>query len=309
MMIDWAGQLFLLKLPNSLPIKLLADKVLLDLITNEGFSELSAIYHRAMSITGESKLELVIKRPEFRDKHTKQYNPVLLLAARAETTIELKVVEPDSNIRELVCATNIMPEPLDEFAADCTVVSIEHAMWILDPNKRLYQRDSKPVNIDVRINRKHKFREARVSDLYENYQDVVNRKEYELIRDMYDMYLDRLGFPKLAFKHVLMRYNKTDHEEEQEENQEGEGQDNPEELFVATCKDDEEHESKLPTELLTAKGEKLILRKKLRVITHKTPKIGLEAYIFLNVLLYHPHTAEEEVKVGFEELEKIVDNK
>ena len=67
-------------------------------------------------MTGDSKLHVIIKRPELRERFVVQYNPVLLLAAKGKTSIELIMVNKGTNIRNLVCAKNSMPDTLEEFS-------------------------------------------------------------------------------------------------------------------------------------------------------------------------------------------------
>ena len=94
----------------------------------------------------------------------------------------------------------------------------------------------------------------------------------------------------------MLRFGISDNEEDYGDKGQGRDMSKTEKIFVATCKDDEEDEEELPEVLLTKKGEKLILKRKERVpvITHKTPNIGSEAYMFLQVLLYYPHDAESQ---------------
>ena len=305
------GNYFELKLPYQQTFKLLADKILLDLIYIKDVSELSAVYHRAISITAESKLEIVLKRPQLRERHTQQYNPIILLGAKAKTRIDLMVTEKDSVTRDLVCAQNETPEQLEEFSADFCEIPIEKALWLMDPNKKLYERDSKPLYVDVKHQRIHKFKEAVISNPIKNYISVVDGKEYELIKDIYDMYLQRIGYNKLTYKQVLVRYGIV--EETNEENVHGSleaqfgavGGDLIERDFVITCSDNGDDNLLLPEELLTSRGDRLILNKRDRVVTHKVPEIDSPEHMFLNVLLYHPHTSEDEVRVGQKAIEDL----
>ena len=61
--------------------------------------------------------------------------------------------------------------------------------------------------------------------------------------------------------------------------------------------------------LLTKSGEKLVRRDKARIITHATPQFGSEEFMFLNVVLYHPHSSEDEVNVQKEILKDIFNKK
>ena len=80
-------------------------------------------------------------------------------------------------------------------------------------------------------------------------------------------------------------------------------------MYVACSNDDKDLEEELPSVLLTTKGEKLIRREKARIITHKTPQIGSEDFMFLNVLFYHPHSSEKEVNVNKEDLKELFNRK
>ena len=50
-------------------------------------SDVSAIYHQYISITTEAKIEIVLKRPELRDRAITQFNPIFLLASKAKIEV------------------------------------------------------------------------------------------------------------------------------------------------------------------------------------------------------------------------------
>ena len=298
-----------IKLPGSEPVKLIIDQVLLNIIETYNFCDLSAIYHRAISMTDDTNLEVVLKRSELRERFTAHYNPQLLLAAKAKTSVDLIIVNNDTKMRDLVCANNTMPEVLNEFSVDFSLVSMEKALWILNPLCKLIIRDSKPLYVSTSTKPTHNFREARVPSA-QNYTNIADGKEYELSRSIYDMYLDRIGFEKLPFKQVLAYYDKAGAQEQNEdEEQEIEELTAQEKIYVACSNDDNEFAEELPAVLLTKSGEKLLRRDKARIITHQTPVFGSEEFMFLNVVLYHPHSSEDEVNVQKKILKDIFDKK
>ena len=312
------GKFFRLTFPNTRRIfNLLADDVLLKLIENKNFSHLSAIYHRAWSITDSSKIEVVLRRPYLRDAYVKQYNPVVLLAAKAKTSIDLVVTEDANLARDLVSAQNSLPDELDGFGVDFREVSLEEGIWITDPQKKLFSRDPVPLYIGIKSERTRTFREAKFWEAPENYVSIVDGKEYELVRDIYDIYLDRIGLKTLCFKQVLKRYLKGKDVEERvdelDHNDEVPGageQDEREVNYVVTCTDDETNPPiPLPEVILSNKGEKLILKSRSRVITHKTPNSDSEEFMFLNLVLFYPHTSEDEMKLETRELETLFHGK
>ena len=93
------------------------------------------------------------------------------------------------------------------------------------------------------------------------------------------MYLQRIGYNKLTYKQVLVRYGIV--EETNEENVHGSleaqfgavGGDLIERDFVITCSDNGDDNLLSPEELLTSRGDRLILNKRDRVVTHKVPEI------------------------------------
>ena len=303
------GRYFHLKFPGKPIYKLLPDGILLDLIKKKELSDLSAIYHRSISMTTEAKLEIVLKRPDLRDRAINQFNPILLFASKAKNEVELFVAEKSSNVRDFVRGSNKMPDQLEELRLDFVEVSNEKAFWILDPKKHLFERDSKPLYVGIKYDRSLKFKVAKISNQPSNFTSIVDGKEYELVRNLYDMYLDRFGFAKLTYKQLLHRYDKEAKERGNEEEQEVDVEDEEENVLI-TCRDDEEaSEGQLPKVIMTLKGEKLVRRKRGRVILHKAPPLGSEDYMFMNVVLYHPHSSEKEVKLEPEGIEELFGKK
>ena len=111
--------------------------MLQQLLQYSGFSKLCAIYHRAVTVSAKPGVEIVLKRPFLRDCYTLEYNPLILLAA--ESTVEMQTIGADQKeAASLVSQTEkIMPKELHEFAADHTEVSVEEAIWLIDPKKKL----------------------------------------------------------------------------------------------------------------------------------------------------------------------------
>ena len=133
------------------------------------------------------------------------------------------------------------------------------------------------------------------------YKSIDDGKFYELLLDMHDLYLQRLGLLKMSFVQLVKNFNKGNAAEE-----ENDVENLGDEICLVTCKDDQEDEQVfLPKVLTLESGMKLIRTPKERIICHTTPTMGSEEFIFLNVLLYHPHTSLDQIHLGIEDLTAI----
>ena len=286
---------FQLKL-SSYPIFYLEiDEMLQHLLHCSDFSKLSAIYHRAVAISSKTGVEIVLRRPCLRDCLTLQYSPMILLAA--ESTIELETIGTNhKQVANLVTqAEKSMPHELQQFVTDHTEVSVEEAIWLIDPKKKLIRRNTKPVYINTKENKKLKFKEAIISNL-QNFTDIDDGIEFQLIKDVHDHYLERPGAEGTVLDQFLMNYK--------DENEEGEGQ-NDDKPWIVTSRDYPGPPERLPPVIVLNSGKKLTLRKVPRIISYPTPPEDTDDFVRHMVVLYHPHKSHDEVNVGIEELRRI----
>ena len=295
------GFYFHLKLPNLPAFNLCTDSILEQFIMIKKFTPLSAIYHRSISITTKQNLEIVFRRPQLKDAVTMSYNPIFLLAAGARTEIRLEGTNHSAVAKKLATSKVILPTEIVEFAADHLEFSFEEAIWLLDPTKKMIQRNTKPIFVDTKREKKLTFREPKQVDVFRMYKSIDDGKFYELLLDMHDLYLQRLGLLKMSFVQLVKNFNKGNAAEE-----ENDVENLGDEICLVTCKDDQEDEQVfLPKVLTLESGMKLIRTPKERIICHTTPTMGSEEFIFLNVLLYHPHTSLDQIHLGIEDLTAI----
>ena len=127
-----------------------------------------------------------------------------------------------------------------------------------------------------------------------------------MVKNLYDMYLDRFRFAKLTYKQLLHRYDKEAKEKGNEKEQEVDVDDAEENLLI-TCRDDEgASEGQINKVIMTWTEYKLVLMKIGRVTMHKAPPLGSEESMFRKIVLYHPNSSEEEVKLEPEDIEELL---
>ena len=287
---------FQLKISSYPIFKVEKDKMLQQLLQYSGFSKLCAIYHRAVTVSAKPGVEIVLKRPFLRDCYTLEYNPLILLAA--ESTVEMQTIGADQKeAASLVSQTEkIMPKELHEFAADHTEVSVEEAIWLIDPKKKLIKRNIKPVYINTRENKKLKFRKADIPNPLLNFTDIDDGLEFQLVKDMHDAYLERPGAEGAVLDQFLMYYK--------DDNEEGEGVDE-ESPWIVTCQDYPEPPERMPAVIVLQSGKRFTLRKVPKVVSYPTPPEDTDDYVRQMVVLYHPHRSYDEVNVKIKELKRI----
>ena len=294
---------FQLKISPYHTFKLEKDEMLQKLLQHSGFSKLCAIYHRAVAVLAKHGVEIVLKRPSLRECYTLQYTPLILLAA--ESTVEMQTIGTDQKeAASLVSqAEKIMPQELHEFAADHTEVSVEEAIWLIDPKKKIIKRNTKPVYINTRENKKLKFRKADIPNPLLNFTDIDDGVEFQLVKDIHDIYLERPGAEGAVLDQFLMSY-KDDNEEGESVNEEGESV-NEETPWIVTCQDYPDPPERMPAVIVHQSGKRFTLRKVPGVVSYPTPPEDTDDYVHQMVVLYHPHRTYAEVNVKIEELKKI----
>ena len=278
-----------LSVPEYEEFTLFIDEVLSSMIEEHQFSDFCALYHRCISLTDKPGLELVFRRPMLRDAMTLPYKPLFLLAAKARTEIKFVASNHAKEVRDLATCRQSLPDALNVFEVDHREASFEEAVWIMDPKKRIILRNTKPVFQSVLKDKKLKFKISKVSDPIHNYINLNDGKQYTLMQDMHDIYIDREGLATLSFSETLKSYSVGEDKDDSNENE------LDVQRYTSTCADDENKSEELPKVLTTKSGKKLILRKTEKIISYQTPEAGSVEHVYMNVVLYHPHSKLEEI--------------
>ena len=289
-----------LSLPMFPMFMLKIDDILRSNLDNNEYSKLSAIYHRAITVASQPGIEVVMKRPCLRDCSTNSYSPLVLLAAESPVDINICGRNQKETVDLVVQEDATIPDELERFAADHSEVSMEEAIWLSDPKKRMVRRNTRCTFLNVLDSTRLKFREAVVPNMLLNFTDVDNGKLMERILQVHDHYLVRQGNDGACLDQFATNY--TDDLSEDKEREAEEEQEAP---WVVTCKDYPGPPEKLKPEIVLNSGKRLRLRNIPKVLSYQTPEEETEDFIRLNVILYHPHRTYEEVTGNMDEMREI----
>ena len=290
-----------LKLPSYPVFRLRIDDALIDLQERLENNQLSAIYHRSISTTNNCGIEIVLRRPKLCDGYTLAYQPLILLAAKDRVELRFCGENQKQAADSFIQTQRLLPQELQRFSADHIEVSFEEAIWLIDPKKKLMKRNTKPIFLNTRQDKKLKFRVSTSSDLLLNFTNIEDGIELKHLEDMHDHYLERPGCDRSTLVQFLKWY-KDDKEDDADEDQLPQLVETP---LVVTSLDFARIPEKLPKFLVLKSGKRLALRKSPKIISYPTPEKDSDEYIRLNVTLYHPHRSYEELNQNMEEMRKI----
>ena len=285
---------FAIKLSNmeneiSCPI----DSYLKFFITSGNHSDISAVYHRCITVSkGFSDYTLILKRKKLKHTYVAGFNPSLSLVTKGKCLV--KFIGKEQNKEACVFSKVSKPdlgEDLFNLGVDHEEVTITNLVFLLSRKYKLFLRSNHAVFFNAKFDRHKKFINLRTFDKNKHYLERGTGKYYELTSDLHDQYLDRIGFPDLVFMQFCMWFRPTNDEDEslmtisQETNK-------AQKIQLVTAVEDCQY---LPDKLQLKSGKLLLLQRKPSMCYTHWAILNSEQFVESNIMFYHPHTSLHEV--------------
>ena len=281
-----------------------------DLIENHGLTLFQGLYHRALSFSLISSLQVIHKSTMLLDAFILPYSPSYILAARSSVTSYFVGENQKAAVKKLKCtpkSPNFAPgDPLEIFATNHKQVTLMESIYRYDRNKSLSKSNVKPIFINISKQRRLKFIKSKgenPSKLFKSGSDF-----YEIFEDNYDKYLlKKISSGKICCYEFLAWFNKSGDDSEDRDNGDdgddgenggdgdnGESSEGPK--MSLTNDDWLGCEVQLPLKIELTNGDTYIRRKKQKIVSFPDTRSDPEAAMFRDIILFKHHTSREELE-------------
>ena len=290
-----------------------------NLMIKHGFTEFGAIYHRALTFSSKSSLEVVLRSSSLLDSHVKPFHPAYLLSSRTSVTSHIIGGDQISAVEKIVSKrTNLsVPDdnPLKKYEENHKIVHMIESLFRYDRNLKFTKSNIRPQFVNTNRRRKLKFVKAKGDDHSSHFQETNNLTWFEIYKSNLDYYYDIPGEvgPICSFDFLLW-YNKCaeteDDSDEDDDEDLNDGDDKSDKPFMALCNDDwEGDEIPLPDIIKLTSGDVFVRRKSPKFITFPTTN-NEEDSKFSEVIMFRPHTNRKEMEnLSADEIEALYTEK
>ena len=256
-------------------------------------SDLSAIYHRSLTISKDATdFSIILKRKFLHSCLISGYNPHVLLLTNSVQHTAFVGSHQSSAIHKFVYNNeNEIPE-MDSLSGDHKVITLLNAMYWLGRDKfKTILRSSVPSFFDPQIQRKLTFKKIKPKDYVKgkHYVDVICTELFaEFTPDVYTNYLQRNGLEQLCFYQFYALYK--DQTEASENSQDS----SPSHMELVTA-DLTAPTENLPDIITLSSNKQLLRKKKPSLLYYKMFPQHSDEFIESQVFLFHPHKCKEQI--------------
>lgn len=275
-----------------------------DLIDIHGLTLFQGLYHRALSFSLISSLQVVLKSTMVLDAFILPYSPTYILAARSTVTSYFVGENQNGAVKKLKCAPkslNFSPgDPLEKYENNHKQVSLMESIWRYDSKKCVSKSNVTPVFINISKQRRLKFIKAKSGDHSNHFKSGADF--YEIYEDNYSKYLKKkISSGKICCYEFLAWFKKSGQvgdESDDSDDSDGENSDNVVNEgahFMSLTNDDWlGYEVKLPLKMELTNGEIFVRRQKKKVVSFPDIRNDPEAAMYRDLVLFKHHTSREE---------------
>lgn len=255
-----------------------------------GFSWLSSVYHRSMTLTDSvSHFDFLMKRERLQDIFISEFNPHVLLASKTTNFIQVIGTDQEKAILSMFDQPINTEESLNDLFLDHTEMTLLNSFFVVDSTKKLILRSRKCTFINPCQADKGSFRKVKNLTLNKTYTEKNTGQFYERTESIYEKYLSRdPTYKLLTFMQFCMLYKPPSGSSSQTE----ESENQPSNFYIATSEDDKP--IKLPSVLELKSGYKLTMQTP-QVITYPIYDKGTSKYIELMCRFYFPHSSRSAI--------------
>ena len=281
-----------------------------DLMRKHGLTQFGALYHRALTFTSKSSLDVVLRSGYLLDAHVKPFHPTYLLSSRSSVTSHIIGGEQISAVEKLVYkGTDLsVPDdhPLKKYEDNHRILHMLETLFRYDRNLKFTKSNIKPQFVNTNRRRKMKFMKSKGEDHSSHFKVKNDPTWFEIHKSNLDHYYDipeEVG-PICSFDFLFWFKKCSDSEEDDDDdddngdNDDGDYEDGDKgpRPFMALCNDDwEGKEILLPDIIKLTSGDIYVRRKSPKFISFPSAN-NEEDKKFRDLIMFRPHRNRREIE-------------
>ena len=294
---------FTIKFPGKEIVECFIDEVLFQLLTQDKYPVLSAIYHRAMTICRSyDDFTLVVKRPNLRSCYVPAYNPDVLLLGGGKCFISYIASDISGACRDFAIPSKPNYPSEQQYLIDHEEMSLVNGFFLVGGKQfNLKNRSTVPFYYDPGLDKQQTYKKVTEFDENKHFKDINSSHWLEMLPDIYSHYLDRQGNERLNFMQFCMYYQQSGKDESEEIIEDRPDVQNTDVPLISFdgCRNIEV----LPQVIELGSGKKLLLQKKPKLVYHPFVDVDSEKFRELSVMFYYPHNDRAHLELfGIEQI-------
>ena len=221
----------------------------------------------------------------------------------AESRCFISFVGANSNsvCHDLAIPTRATYPTLPQFLVDHEEVSLLKGFYLCGKNFQLTLRSNVPTFFDPILKKQKTYKKILEFDPNKHYRDLNTGQWLDVVPDMYDRYLERIGNENLTLMQFCMHFHQG-------------GNDDAEDIelnYVTPVSnvsiklisfDGQNENEALPDSIELRSGKKMLLQKKPKLFHYPTVDISSEEFKEIQVLFYYPHKEITTVKLFMDQI-------
>lgn len=278
------------------------------LMRKHGFTQFGALYHRALTFTSKSSLDVVLRSGYLLDAHVKPFHPIYLLSSRSSVTSHIIGGEQISAVEKIVSVSGTdlsVPDdhPLKKYEENHRILHMLETLFRYDRNLKFTKSNIKTQFVNTNRRRKMKFTKSKGEDHSSHFKEENNPTWFEIHKSNLDYYYDIPGEvgPICSFDFLFWFKKCSDTEDEDDDDDDDNGDyddgdgDKGSRPFMALCNDDwEGKEILLPDIIKLTSGDIYVRRKSPKFISF--PSASNEDLKFRDLIMFRPHRNRREIE-------------
>ena len=298
--IEKIGNFVHLFLPPHTSLCIPHDNALFELMEDYGFDLFQALYHRGLTFSQISSLEIVLRCEILLDAFVKPYNPTYLLAARSPVTTRFVGGKQVAEALRMICGpeeADFMPEdPLIKFQSTHKQVKLMEALWRYDGKKSYRLSNVTPKFVNTAKTRRLKFIKAKGGAHENHFKQRNDPQWYEIFEDdLQKYYLLPPTADKMCPFDFLQWYKKMGFIDVEENEAPLEEHEAP---LIAISEDDwSDQDLVLPKQIVLTNGESFVRRNMRKVLSFPIyDSEDNEKQMFTDIVLFKHSKSFDELK-------------
>lgn len=290
------------------------EKEIKDLEESYGLNIFQAVYHRALTFSVNSSLDIISKSETVLDAFVLPYNPSYLLAARCTATSVFVGGNQQAAAERLKCGLDDnlnfpTGDPLQKYEDSHKQVTLMETIFRHDKHKTYSKSTCTPVFVNTSKERRLKFEKAKTHDRSNQF---ISRDNvwYQLFEDIYTKYLKkRDSAGKLRLIDFLAWYRKPDQDiEDIEDNADDADDEGPKPIMAVSNDDWDGTKNELPLKIELEDGEVFVRRNRRKVVSFPLARDN-EEKLYQDLVLFHYHKTREELEnLTVDEIQNLYDD-
>ena len=288
---------FTVKFPGKNVIKCSIDSVLYSYITEDKHSAISAIYHRALTITrANDDYTLIVKRPHLSSAYISAYNPNILLLAESKCFISFVSTNINSACLDLTIPSRPMYSSQPQYLVDHEEMTLLNGFYLIGGTKfKITHRSTTPIFFDPSPEKLKTYKKVLSHDPYKHFKDQNTGVWYDKILDIHDQYLDRLGNDDLTLMQFCMHYHQGGNDDTEDKGMISETQVSNSIQLISF--DGQKDCETLPQVIEMRSGKRMLLQMHPKLIYYPNVDVGSKEFKEIQVLFYYPHRSLSHVQL------------